>query len=53
MPIEIRELIIRARVSSPAPETPPIEPLLERLKQDILHECARQIRERMRETPER
>ncbi len=46
MPVEIRELIIKTQITSSAPELPGLtEPDLQRLKQEILAECLRYLRQ--------
>lgn len=45
MPIEIRELVIRAMVSEGSPTSAALQRDLARMKQEILEECREQLRE--------
>lgn len=53
MPIEIRELVIRATVDAPQAQTVPLEQLLARLKAQVLDECLTRIDERRERAGER
>lgn len=47
MPIEIRELVIRASVSDSSAEQQRLEAQLARLKAQLLEECVTRIEERL------
>ncbi|MGZ8219617.1 DUF5908 family protein [Methylomagnum sp.] len=53
MAIEIREIVIRAKVGESAVSAEQIETLVRNLKDAILEECLERIREQLRETTER
>jgi len=53
MPVEIRELVIRATVTEPAPGQPKLELLLARLKAELLDECLSRLNERATRASER
>lgn len=46
MPVEIRELIIKTQITNSAPVTGGVsEPDLQRIKQEVLAECLRYLRQ--------
>ena len=53
MPIEIRELVIRAVVTDGASETEKMERALARMKQEILEACRERLQELVRRINER
>jgi uncharacterized protein DUF5908 len=53
MPIEIRELVIRAAVTAPPRRDEELELLLARLKSEILQECEARLQERLARDQER
>jgi Family of unknown function (DUF5908) len=53
MPIEIRELVIRAVVTEGAAESQKLQRLLAGVKQEILDECREKLRELVRQNNER
>jgi hypothetical protein len=53
MPIEIRELVIRAVVSEGAPQQQQLERVLAGMKQEILEECRDKLREMARRVNDR
>ena len=53
MPIEIRELVIRAAVATPPQREEELETLLARLKSEILQECEARLQEQMLRNSER
>lgn len=53
MPIEIRELVIRAVVTESVSETEKMERALTRMKQEILEACRERLQELVRRTNDR
>lgn len=53
MPIEIRELVIRAVVTDPASEAEKMDRALARMKQEILEACRERLQELVRRINER
>lgn len=53
MPIEIRELVIRAVVSEGTPQQQQLEHALAGMKQEILEECRDKLREMTRRVNDR
>jgi hypothetical protein len=53
MPIEIRELVIRASVADTAADGDKLELLLARLKAQLLEECLSKVEERLGNANER
>jgi cell division protein FtsB len=53
MPVEIRELVIRAEVAETAKSQEQLEGLIRKLREEILEACAEMIREQIREDSER
>jgi hypothetical protein len=53
MPVEIRELVIRATVADAAPSQQKLEQLLARLKAELLDECLNRLNERAARAGER
>jgi hypothetical protein len=53
MPVEIREIVLRARVAEPGETPSTAVPDLEDLKQEILAECLEAIKEDLQKRSER
>jgi hypothetical protein len=53
MPIEIRELVIRAAVTQTTPTHHQLESLIEKLKKEIIEQCTESIQEQLSRVAER